>query len=210
MAGILLFGGSFDPLHHGHLIVSRAAAEQLDIPRVVLIPGGNPPHKSESKLAPAIDRLAMCRAAVARDPRFEVSDWEIEHSGPTYTLHTVEHFRAVYGDMTQLYWLIGRDSLHELHTWYRVADLARLCTFVTVGRPNGADSAPTTDAAMLDRLAALLPAAALADIRAHILTTPLVEISATDIRTRVATGDDIRYLVPPAVREYIAERGLYH
>ena len=109
----LLFGGSFDPIHYGHLIVSRFVAEHLAIPRVVLVPGARPPHKADAGLAPAADRLAMCRLAVAGDSQFEVSDWELGQPGPNYTLHTIEHYRSASPPGAQFYWLIGMDSLRS-------------------------------------------------------------------------------------------------
>jgi nicotinate-nucleotide adenylyltransferase len=117
LASFLLFGGSFDPVHCGHVIVSRAAAEQLDADRVIVIPGARPPHKQGAVLTPAADRLELCRLAVRGDPLFEVSDWEARQAGPNYTLHTVRHFRETLPESSRLYWLIGMDSLAELAGW---------------------------------------------------------------------------------------------
>lgn len=201
MAGILLFGGSFDPIHHGHLIVSRHAAEHLGVERVVLIPSANPPHKQRIVLAPAANRIELCRLAVNGDALFEVSDWETGQAAPSYTLHTVRHFRVLWPE-APLYWLIGMDSLAELSSWYRVGELASLCTLVTVRRPGS----PEPD---LSPLAGLMSAEQLRELGEHILVSPLVDVSATDIRARVRGGRSIRYLVPDAVREAIRARGLY-
>lgn len=202
MAGILLFGGSFDPIHHGHLIVCRHAAERLEAEQVVLIPSAAPPHKQQAVLADVADRLELCRLAVQDDPLFEVSGWETRQSGPNYTLHTVRHFRQRSGPDAKLYWLIGLDSLHELSTWYRVGELAALCTMVTVGRPGwpwpGRDS-----------LATFMPPDRIDELEAHYLDGPLIDISATDIRARVRAGQSVRYLVPEPVRAAIESRGLY-
>src|SRR5205814_3740928 len=144
---------SFNPIHNGHLIVARAAAEQLGVQRVVLLPSAHPPHKPSQDLAPAADRLEMCRLAVAGDGLFEICDWELRQPGPNYTIHTIEHFRAAaHGDRESSsphagrpspspasadagdwrpYWLIGMDSLRELPTWHRIGELLDLCTFVT-------------------------------------------------------------------------------
>ncbi|MFQ5807236.1 MAG: nicotinate (nicotinamide) nucleotide adenylyltransferase [Phycisphaerae bacterium] len=199
---MLLFGGSFDPIHHGHLVVSRHAAEALDVDRVVLIPGASPPHKRQAALAPAADRLELCRLAVRSDPLFEVSDWETRQAGPNYTLHTVRHFQETQPQATKLYWLIGLDSLAELSSWYRVGELVTHCTLVTAGRP-GAERPD------LSPLRKLLSAAQLRELQEHILETPLIDISATNIRARVHAGLSIRYLVPEPVRTAIAARGLY-
>ena len=202
MASVLLFGGSFDPVHFGHLIVSRFVAETLGIKRVVLIPAPKPPHKQGHRLAPSVDRLAMCRLAVSGDHQFEVSNWEIEQSGLSYTLNTVNHFRAVLPSETHLYWLIGKDSLVELGSWYHVGELVDSCTLVTAARP-GYENPD------LSGLSGPLTSSQIEKLRRHIIISPLIDISATDVRTRVNSGHGIRYLVPDSVAAYISERGLY-
>jgi nicotinate-nucleotide adenylyltransferase len=199
---MLLFGGSFNPIHHGHLIVARAVAESLGVARTILLPSAVPPHKQKAALAPAADRLAMCRLAIEGDPTFEVSDWELRQSGPSYSLHTVRHFRATLPNDTKLFWLIGMDTLAELATWHKIAELTQLVTFVTAARP-GYSLPPLAD------LESLIGGAALANIRAHVLATPKVGISASDVRARVASGRSVRYLVPDAVVKTIRERRLY-
>jgi nicotinate-nucleotide adenylyltransferase len=202
LAGILLFGGSFDPIHHGHLIVCRYAAEALDLERVVLIPGASPPHKRQAKLSPAADRLELCRLAVRDDRLFDVSDWEARQPGPNYTLHTVIHFRETLPPGTRLHWLIGMDSLAELSSWHRVGELAALCTLVVAGRPGF--QWPDRGA-----LIESLSAEQIRELEIHTLDSPLIDISATEIRARVRSGRSIRYLVPEPVRTAIERRGLY-
>jgi len=202
LSKILLFGGSFDPIHNGHLIVCRYAAERLGVDRVVLIPGASPPHKQHLTLTPADVRLQLCRSAVQDDPMFEVSGWETEQTGPNYTLLTVKHFQQAGASGDVLYWLIGLDSLAELPTWYRVGELAKLCKLVTVGRPGSHRPGR-------ELLSACLSSDQIDELESHYLDSPLIEISATDIRERVRTDRDIRYLVPEAVREAIASAGLY-
>jgi len=198
----LLFGGSFDPIHIGHLIVSRYVAEHLGIERIVLIPAPSPPHKVGRRLAPAGDRLELCRRAVAGDPQFAVSDWELTQPGPSYTLHTIRHFRSGLPAGTDLYFLIGADSLRELGSWHRVGELVEECTVVTAARPS---CAPPD----FSRLLGPLTERQIEKLRAHWVAGPLIDISATDVRTRVRDGRSIRYLVPEAVAAYISERGLY-
>lgn len=202
MAGLLLYGGSFNPIHHGHLIVARSVAEQRGFSRVVLIPSRRPPHKRDEDLAPAEARLALCRAAVAGDDLFEVSDWEMQQRGPNYTLLTVRHFRALHPPPARLAWLIGMDSLAELATWHQVAELVAECEVLTAQRPA---SAPPS----LASLETLVSAAALERLQANILETPRIDVGATQIRARVAAGRSIRYLVPERVREEIERRRLY-
>lgn len=201
--GIGLFGGSFDPIHFGHLISARSLAEQLSLDRVVLIPSGRPPHKREAIRTDPAHRLEMTRRAVEGDPLFEVSDVELRREGPSYTFDTVTEFRRRFGGDAELCWFIGADWLAELPTWYRIADLAGIVRFVAAARPGwkvppreALDRCMGPDA--VDRL--------LADCR----VTPLVEISATDIRARVRSGRSIRYLVPERVRSYIMDQRLYH
>jgi nicotinate-nucleotide adenylyltransferase len=198
----LLFGGSFNPIHHGHLIIARHVAETLDMARVILIPGARPPHKLDERLAPAAVRLAMCRQAVAGEPAFEVSDWELGRSGPNYTIDTVGHFQAALGTAAEVCWLIGMDSLHELHQWHRAAELVELCPLVTAARPGFAPPARET-------LAERFSPAAAERLLGHVVTSREVDISATEIRERVARGASIRYLVPEAVRAVIESEGLY-
>lgn len=199
---ILLFGGSFDPLHNGHLIIARHVAEHLGIDRVILIPSASPPHKQDHALSPSGARLQMCRLAVAGDPQFAISDWELGQPAPNYTLLTVRHFRAEYGPDTELCWLIGMDSLNELETWYEAAELVDSCTIVTAARPGSEQ--PTAAA-----LARCFSRAHVEKLLAHVVDTLHIDIAATDIRARVRTGRSIRYLVPEPVRAYIEDHRLY-
>lgn len=200
--GIALFGGTFDPIHHGHLIAARAVVEHLEFERVVFIPSPNPPHKIGRELTDAAHRLQMARLAVRDEPRFDVSDAEIRRAGLSYTVLTVEWFRQAVGPEVPLAWVIGGDSLPELYGWYRIADLVEMCRVVTAVRPGYEvpDLSPlrrTLSAEQVDRL------------RRDVLPTPAVDISATNIRRRVREARSIRYLVPESVRNYIEENRLY-
>jgi nicotinate-nucleotide adenylyltransferase len=201
-AKIALFGGSFDPIHHGHLIVARAVAEHLAIERVLLLPSRTPPHKLDIRLADAEHRDAMVRAAITDDPLFECSDFDLTRAGPSYTADTVAHFRETLPEGTELFWLIGADSLLELHTWYQPARIAEVARIVTAVRPGYEPGA-------LANLNDMLPPEAIARLRADVIETPRIDISATQIRKRVTRGQSIRYLVPAAVEEYIKRQGLY-
>ena len=200
--GLLLFGGSFNPIHVGHLIIARAAAEQLGVERTILIPSAAPPHKTGSDLAAPEDRLEMVRLAVAGEPGFEVSDIELRREGPSYTLLTVQAYRQQVGADVPLYWLIGGDTLPELHSWYHIAELVDLCRIVTAVRPGF----ETPD---FSTLFGCLSLAQIQRLRESILSTPRIDISATQIRARVREGKSIRYLVPESVVEYIAQERLY-
>jgi nicotinate-nucleotide adenylyltransferase len=199
---ILLFGGSFDPIHNGHLIVSRHVAEELGLARVILIPSASPPHKLDQRLAPIVDRVAMCRLIAAEDPLFDVSDWEAQRPGPNYTLLTIQHFRSLLGPGPELCWLVGMDSLNELDTWYHAAELVDACTIVATARPGS--TRPDSSA-----LSASFSPPQVEKLLRHVVAGPHIDIAGTDIRARVRAGQSIRYLVPETVRAYIEQHQLY-
>ncbi len=197
-----LFGGTFNPIHFGHLIAARSVAEQLALDRVVFIPSANPPHKSVAGLIDASERLEMVRLAIADEPAFEVSDCEIRRPGPSYTIETVASFRKQLDPESEICWIIGADSLPELTTWYRVSELVDCCRIVTVSRPGW-------DEPDMSPLAQQFDERQIARLREGIVQTPRIDISATNIRSRVRQGRSIRYLVPEPVRTHICETGLY-
>ena len=199
---ILLFGGTFDPIHNGHLIISRAAAELLEVDRLILIPAAQPPHKTGAIVASAPDRLRMAELATADDPLFHVCDCELNRPGPSFTLDTINHLRSVFGPAARLYWLIGADTIKELPTWYKVKQLAAACTIVTAARPGYAseDFTPLQSTFDPDQIA---------DMRAHLLATPTIDISATNIRHRIKHGQPVDHLIPRPVHDYITAKDLY-
>ena len=191
----LWFGGSFNPVHVGHLLVSRAAAEALGFDQVVLVPSAQPPHKPlTADLAAASSRLHMCQAVTQSDPLFEVAALELHRQGPSYTLDTVRELRSA-GE-GQISWLIGADMLYNLPTWHRIAELMGEVTFVVVRRPGF-------------EINWTMVQPAFQGLKTHVVTAPFLEISASEIRQRVREGRSIRYLVPPAVEQYIHEHDLY-
>jgi len=201
--GVALFGGTFNPIHIGHLIIARFIAEHLSLSRVTLIPSANPPHKrGKNDLADAAHRLEMAGLACAGEPLFQVSDVEVQRAGPSYTILTVEHYRRQLGPDVPLYWIIGADSLPELGSWYHFRELVELCQIVTAVR----QGFETPD---LSSLEPILSPQQVERLRRSILPTPRIDISATDIRRRIKDGRSIRYLVPDPVREYIEARRLY-
>jgi len=192
---VLCFGGSFNPIHHGHLICARAAAEAGGFDRVVLIPTAQPPHKpNSSDLAPASDRLEMCRLAALGGDLFVVDDIETKTFGPNFTFDTAAQLKL--RGWREVHWLIGGDMLMYLPKWHRVAELIHQVSLVVMARPGTA----------LDWGSLPPDLRFLAD---HVVPTPLIDISASEIRRRVAAGLSIDYLCPPAVCEYIHRRGLY-
>ncbi len=202
MIRIGLYGGSFDPVHFGHLISARAVAEQLSLSKVVLIPCARPPHPKNHDLTEIRERVRMLELAAHGDSLFEVDDLESRREGPSYTFDTVNAYRTTFGNTAELFWIIGGDSLPELPTWYRVSELVTRVQIVTAVRPGW--TPPRRDL-LVDAVGD--PAAAA--LLSHCLKTPHIEISATDIRARVASGRSIHNLTPPAVEAHILQKGLY-
>lgn len=191
----LCFGGSFNPVHAGHLLVARAVAEASGFDRVVLIPSAQPPHKPEAAdLADARHRLAMCQAVANRDPFFEVEALELERDGPSYTLETARELKR--RGWPKVAWLIGADMVQILPKWHKPQELLAELELIIAQRPSY-----EIDWQSLPEPFRLL--------KRQVVRAPLIEISASDIRRRVVEGKSIRYLVPPEVERYITDHGLY-
>ncbi len=197
-----LYGGSFNPIHCGHLIIARSVAERLGLARVIFLPSAVPPHKQDECLVDSDQRAEMVRLAIAGEQLFDFSDYDLTRSGPSYTIETVAHFRRRLPEGTELFWIIGADWLRELGTWYKAQELVEACTIVTAARPGW-------DQPDLPALPGRFTEAQIAKLRDHILDTPRIDISAGDIRRRVAAGKPIRYLVPESVRLYVEMFRLY-
>jgi nicotinate-nucleotide adenylyltransferase len=183
---VALYGGTFDPIHHGHLILAREALEKLGLDRVIFIPAAQSPFKPTQVGAPADLRVAMVRAAISGEDTFELDESEIHRGGTSYTIDTVEAARARWPG-AEIWWLIGEDHLAQLPAWHRYDDLMKLARFAVFSRTGNG-----TVSHNFPRL------------------TRQVDISATEIRTRVARGDSIRYLVPETVRSLIEKHRLYY
>ena len=199
---IALFGGSFDPIHFGHLISARSIAEQLDLQKIELIPSARPPHKKDLALSQPKHRLEMARLAVQGDNLFEISDLEFLREGPSYTIDTVNEFRQKLGSSAELFWIIGADSLPELHSWYRARELVELVQIVTAARPGLRPPEASELAAWAGPLAAQR-------LLQFCRPTPEIQISSSEIRHRNKEGKSIRYLVPESVMSYIQLHSLY-
>ena len=193
-----VIGGTFDPIHLGHLIVAEAARTRLDLSRVVFVPAGRPPHKQAHEITDPEQRLKMIQLAIAGNDRFGLSRVDLDRQGPCYTVDTIGLLQEAWGGEAQIHFLVGSDSLADLPTWYQPQRLLRLCTVVAVERPGY-----TPDLARLDRR---LPGASAQIV---LLRAPTLNISATEIRERVRGGRSIRYLVPNGVGRYIREHHLY-
>ena len=193
-----ILGGTFDPVHHGHLLAASEAHHQLSLDLVLFVPTGAPPHKREQPISAAEHRLRMLDLATADCAYFAVSRIDVDRPGPCYTVDTLELLRVEWGPDPTFFFIEGADSLADLLTWYRPRRILELCRLAVVERPGTEID--------LDRLAQRLPGL---QARLHWIQMPLLEISSRDLRKRVRTGQPISYLVPRAVEAYIMEHGLY-
>jgi nicotinate-nucleotide adenylyltransferase len=190
-------GGTFDPIHFGHLVAAEEARVRFSLDRVVFVPNGHPPHKKPYVVTPAERRYEMVVLATASNPSFETSRIEIDRPGPSYSVDTVRAFRGQFGAGAKLYFVTGVDALIEIGTWHEPAKLLELCELIAVTRPGY----------MAERLRAALAPEVLA--RTHLLDIPRVDVSSTELRERSAAGQPLRYLTPEPVVRYIEARGLY-
>jgi len=197
-----LFGGTFDPIHFGHLRSAAHVLDHLGFDRVIFIPSANPPHKRNQPITDADHRLEMVRLAICHEPRFACDDCEIHRGGPSYTIDTVTAIRDRLGPAVRLAWIIGADSLAELSSWYRVSELVDLCEIITVARPGW--QRPD-----LGPLQGLLSDEQIDRLISSVLDSPLTDISATEIRRCLAAGESIDDLTPACVVEYIEQESIY-
>ncbi len=196
-----IIGGSYDPVHLGHLIIAQDALERLELDEVVFIPASIPPHKQHLEQVSAEHRLNMLKLAVEADLRFSVSDIEIQRGGVSFTVDTVKALRQEHTDAEWIL-LVGSDTLIDLHNWYNIDELLELCEVASFMRPGELSIDEISDKVKLS-------SPLKARLMDHLIETHLVGISSTEIRMRVAEGLGIRYLVPPEVEMYICEHGLY-
>lgn len=194
-----ILGGTFDPPHVGHLWLATLAADALDLDRVLFMPAAQPPHKRGQPVTAADDRLEMTRRAIEGDPLFELCTIEMERPGPSYTVDSLVALQSQHGPMTSLVLVMAADSLVQIDTWREPDRILSLAEWAVGPRPRTAMPAP---AALVERFG-------VAASRIHPLDGPGLDVSASEIRRRVAAGRAIRYLVPPAVEELIAHRRLY-
>ena len=187
-------GGTFDPIHHGHLVAASEVQSWFDLDEVVFVPTGAPWQKADKVVSAAEDRYLMTVIATASNPRFSVSRVDVDRAGPTYTIDTLRDLRAQHPD-AELYFITGADALAEIFTWRDADELFALARFVGVTRPGY-----TMDEATLDKIPA---------DRVTIVEVPALAISSTDCRRRTARGEPVWYLVPDGVVQYIAKHHLY-
>ncbi|MGI6591279.1 MAG: nicotinate-nucleotide adenylyltransferase [Eggerthellaceae bacterium] len=193
-----IFGGTFDPIHIGHLAAGEHVRESLGIEAIVFMPAGEPVFKRDRAVTPGIQRLEMCRLAVAGNPHFDVSSLEIDRGGDTYTIDTLREVRAHYPDNVKLFFITGADAIMGIGKWRSAAELGELAQFVALTRP-GYDIDPATRSD-IERATHL---------GVEYQPIPGFSVSSSMIRRNVTQGRSIRYLVSDEVREYIRQNGLY-
>ncbi len=187
-----LLGGSFDPVHFGHLLAAQDAFEQHKLDRLILVPAARAPLKPDEAHASADDRLAMLRAAVESDPRFEISDFELGKGGVSYTIDSARHFRRLH-PRDDLYWIVGGDRITQLHRWKDIAELATLVEFILIERP-GFPLQENPD---------------IPGLRLHRCDGHLLDISSTELRERTRRRLPLDYFIPGKAIACLRERGLY-
>jgi nicotinate-nucleotide adenylyltransferase len=185
-------GGTFDPIHHGHLVAASEVAHIFGLDEVIFVPTGRPYQKDDRVVSPGEDRYLMTVIATASNPRFSVSRVDIDRPGPTYTIDTLRDLRAAAGPDDEMYFITGADALAKMLTWHDVDELFSLAHFVGVTRPGHR-----------------LSGAGLPDGKVSLVEVPALTISSSECRARVAAGEPIWYLVPDGIVQYIAKRHLY-
>jgi nicotinate-nucleotide adenylyltransferase len=190
-----VMGGTFDPIHHGHLVAASEVASFFALDEVVFVPTGQPWQKADREVSAAEDRYLMTVIATASNPRFTVSRVDVDRGGLTYTVDTLRELRAERGEDVDLFFITGADALAQILTWRDVSELFELAHFVGCTRPGVELDSPTIAALPPDRIT--------------LMEVPALAISSTGCRERVRADDPIWYLVPDGIVQYIAKRGLY-
>lgn len=195
-----MMGGTFDPIHMGHLVAAEEAWQQFNLDQVVFMPSGDPPHKDKRDVTAAEHRFLMTMLAVIANPCFTISRMEIDSEKTSYTIDTVKQFYNIYGDVLDFFLITGADAILEITTWKDYSVLLKSCSIIAVSRPGYS----------LEKLQEVLGSSfSEAAKRIHLLEVPALSISSTDIRQRVAAGKTIRYLTPKPVEQYIYKNKLY-
>lgn len=200
-----ILGGTFDPVHIGHLVVAEEARIKLGLSEILFVPAGQPWLKLDRDITPAVTRVEMVRRAIADNPCFKLSTVEVNRPGPSYTVDTLTALQKRLGSEARLFFILGRDTLAELPQWKEPKKLAELCRFVVAPR-SVLSEAEGSNSRDLQRLETAIPGLLDKVIQ---LDMPVIGISSSAIRQRLAQGLSIRYLVPPGVEKYIAEQKLY-
>ena len=199
---ILLFGGTFDPIHRGHTKVAMHAAEQIGTEKIVFVPARRSPHKKFFSVASGVERLEMITLAIVGMDKFEVSDCELKRAQPSYTLDTVREFQAQYRDKAKISWLVGADMVKDLPKWYKINDLIDECNLSVMLRAG-------FEYPDFDEFEGVFGRQRVEKLKQNVISTPLIDISSTEIRRKLACGADVGDLVEMKVLNYIKTKELY-
>jgi len=202
MRRVGVLGGTFDPVHYGHLVAAEEVYATLHLAEMVFVPAGQPPHKPKAAVTAAEHRLAMLELAIVSNPHFSISRVELDRPGPSYTVDTLRLLRKLWGKQTAIYFVIGSDSLEELLSWHDPAGILEQLTYLVAVRRPGYNETEE----YYNRLETRLPGITQ---RLLVVVAPQFDISATDLRTRVAEERPIKYQTPDSVEQYIVQYGLY-
>lgn len=212
-----ILGGTFNPIHYGHLAAAEEVSHRLGLERVLFVPSFIPPHKQEEEVPSVVHRMEMVRLAIAGNPLFEPSDIEIIRGGRSYTIDTIEALRQAWRE-TELYFIMGLDSFLEIQTWDRWEKLMTLCGFVVLSRPGyrfqdlsriDFMQSANEELAALDQGSRTQSVVRSGKLAIFLEMIPLYDISSTDIRRRIKEGRSIKYLLPDVVETYIIKNKLY-
>lgn len=198
MAGkIAIFGGSFNPVHIGHLMVAKCAMKECNLHKIVFLPNANPPHKDKSGIISEIHRYNMVNLAIKNSPFFEISDYEMNPLSPSYTINTIRHFKSLYD--AEIFFIIGADSLYTLDKWRSYEDLIKECSFIVANR-NSEYGNDFSEAVRKHKEKGG---------RIESISMPKIDITSTLIRDKLQRGEDVSQYVPQSVNDYIIKNGLY-
>jgi len=195
-----IMGGTFNPIHHGHLVVAEEVRTKFALDKVVFLPSGNPPHKNLNQILSTEHRYLMTILATMTNLYFEVSTLEIEREGMSYTIDTIKEFKKIYGEDTKLYFITGADAILSIFTWKNVEELLGSCDFIAATRPGYClEELKSSIGALNEKYLQYI----------HLVEVPGIAVSSTDIRERIEAGKPIKYLVPETVESYIVKNKLY-
>lgn len=198
---VAVMGGTFDPIHYGHLVTAEAVRHEFQLDQVLFIPTGKPPHKAADTVSDSESRYLMTLLATESNDHFYASRMEIDRSGFTYTIDTIHALQQIYPADTEIFFITGADAFYQMFSWHNAEELLKTCTFVAATRPGYQKEE------LIQRISATIQDHPMQ--RFHFLEVPALAISSSDIRARVRSGRPIKYLVPEAVENFIKKHRLY-
>lgn len=202
MDKIVLYGGTFDPIHTAHIEVALCAGEKLNASKIIIVPARRSPHKNKQPVAADTDRVAMIQLAIKNIKNMEISNIELNRAEPSYTIDTIRQLRKKFGKNCEFDWLLGADMLLDLPKWYKINDLLQECTICLMNR--GGYDKPD-----FDNLKSKLNDKDIEKLKKNMIETPFIEISSTEIRESILNGQDVSKFLHPEVLAYIKRRRLY-